>query len=290
MSIAAMDVPKGLAWELVVVDNGSKDRTADVIESFTSELPIRRVLEPEAGLSHARNRGVSEARGDYLVWTDDDVIVHRDWLAAYVAAFRRYPKAAFFGGPIHPLLEPPTPSWFRENLDILAYLTVTRDLGENELAFSLEGDRIPYGANYAVRAAEQRQVPYDVCLGRSPKFGRGGEEIAVLRALLRSGAGGWWVPEAIVTHVLSAQRQSRASVLDYFKSSGQTSAYLSDIGADNFMGTTARFPWIYVKAAVHLSLALVARPFSSRVWLRHTAGYGHYRGAIDYWTAKRRLK
>src|ERR1700679_4292126 len=150
MSIAAMEVPECLAWELVVIDNGSQDRTAEVVESFAGVLPIRRALEPEPGLSHARNRGVAEASGEYVVWTDDDVIVHRDWLAAYAAAFRCHPEAAFFGGRIDPLLEPPTPPWFRDNLDILADLTVKRDFGEHEIVSSQDSDRIPFGANYAV--------------------------------------------------------------------------------------------------------------------------------------------
>src|SRR5688500_3500637 len=74
-SAAAVDTPEHVSWELLVVDNGSTDHTPEVVESFSGRLPIRRVSEPEAGLSNARNRGVAEAKGDYICWTDDDVLI-----------------------------------------------------------------------------------------------------------------------------------------------------------------------------------------------------------------------
>jgi glucosyl-dolichyl phosphate glucuronosyltransferase len=73
--------------------------------SVSDYLPIE-IWPP---FSRARNRAVYAARGDYLVWTDDDVVVDPNWLAAYVAAFRRRPEAAVFGGPVFPRYEPPVP-------------------------------------------------------------------------------------------------------------------------------------------------------------------------------------
>ena len=67
------------------------DHTDAVIKAFADRLPIRREFEPERGLSHARNRAVDAAKGDYIVWTDDDVVVAPGWLAAYIEAFRRWP-------------------------------------------------------------------------------------------------------------------------------------------------------------------------------------------------------
>ena len=100
---AVMRLPDDADWEVVVVSNNNCiDHTDAVIKAFADRLPIRREFEPERGLSHARNRAVDAAKGDYIVWTDDDVVVAPGWLAAYIEAFRRWPEAAVFGGPIIP--------------------------------------------------------------------------------------------------------------------------------------------------------------------------------------------
>lgn len=95
-------VPSGLRWELAVIDNSCTDDTSAVIDRYKESLPIRSFVEPRLGLSHARNRAVAEARGEVLLWTDDDVLVSPDWLANYARAFREWPQAAYFGGPIQP--------------------------------------------------------------------------------------------------------------------------------------------------------------------------------------------
>ena len=101
-TLAAMQVPSDLGWEVVVVNNDCTDHTDEIIASFVGRLPIRRELEPQRGLSRARNRAIDAANGQYIVWTDDDVIVDPGWLNAYVEAFRRWPEAVVFGGAIIP--------------------------------------------------------------------------------------------------------------------------------------------------------------------------------------------
>jgi glucosyl-dolichyl phosphate glucuronosyltransferase len=107
-------VPAGLVWELLVVNNNCTDDTDGVIAAFAKRLPIRRLFESQPGLSHARNRAIAEAAGDYVVWTDDDVLVSPEWLAAYARAFARRPDAAVFGGPVapwFPTTPPPRAGW-----------------------------------------------------------------------------------------------------------------------------------------------------------------------------------
>lgn len=68
--------------------------------TFESRLPFRRVFELKPDLSHARNRVISEATGDYIV--SSDVTVCPEWLTEYVIAFRTWPSAGVFGRPIEP--------------------------------------------------------------------------------------------------------------------------------------------------------------------------------------------
>src|SRR5262245_46123603 len=95
-------IPRGIEWELLVVNNNCTDDTDDVIARHSSGLPIRRLFEPNPGLSNARNCAVHQARGTLLIWTDDDVLVDSAWMSEYVRAARRYTDVTFFGGRVDP--------------------------------------------------------------------------------------------------------------------------------------------------------------------------------------------
>jgi len=219
-----MSIPAGQNWEMIVVDNGSTDDTSCVIERFKAKLPIRKVFEPKAGLSNARNAGVAAASGDYILWTDDDVEVEIGWLAGYAAAFSRFPDGAVFGGRILPRLEAPSPAWFVENLDLLCNLLSARNFGDDYLSLAEHPDRVPYGANYAIRATEQRKFLYDPKLGVSPGRRRVGEETSVIKNILNAGYTGYWVPDAEVSHIISTERQTKKYVHEYFRGHGETVA------------------------------------------------------------------
>ena len=84
-------------WEVLVVNNNCRDDTDAVAMSFAGRLPLRLISQPVPGLSNARNAAVAAATGEYMVWTDDDVLVESNWLRAYEAAFLAHPEYAFFG-------------------------------------------------------------------------------------------------------------------------------------------------------------------------------------------------
>ena len=172
--LTRMEVPSDVDWELLIVDNGSSDATPHVVDEFVTRLPARRIEEPNAGLSNARNRGVSEAAGRYVVWTDDDVDVDEGWLFAYLNAFRTHTEAVVFGGRSIPRLAPPSVAWFAAGAPYLGDLLAVRDFGPNVIALSCVGDRIPFGLNFAVRTDVQRKFLYDPELGVAPGRRRSG--------------------------------------------------------------------------------------------------------------------
>src|SRR5437899_184406 len=65
--------------EIMIVDNGSTDHTRDMVAEVQAEdSRVRYVVEPNAGISHARNRALREARGEYLAFLDDDAWAEHD--------------------------------------------------------------------------------------------------------------------------------------------------------------------------------------------------------------------
>ena len=207
-------VPDEVSWELLVINNNSSDRTEDVARSFASSLPIRHIFEPRPGLSNARNRAVSEAAGEYILWTDDDILVDPGWLVCYCEAFTKWPNASIFGGPIEAVFEGHPPDWLKQVCTRVSDAFAIRELGEHATRFT--HDLVPYGANFALRLEEQRCYPYDPQLGVGPKNVVRGEETTVVRNMLSDGAIGWWVPPARVRHLIPKSRQTISYLGGYF--------------------------------------------------------------------------
>lgn len=293
-SATQLEVPDGLRWELLVVDNGSSDDTEAVIRGFADRLPVRYAREDTPGLSNARNQGVRAARGAYLCWTDDDVRMDRRWLAAYVEAFRRHPEAAVFGGRVLPRLEGGgAPQWFiDEHLKYpIASPMAYRDLGDEELALSFTGNRVPYGANFAVRTAEQRQALYDPELGVSPTHKRLGEEVDALYRMMKAGATGWWVPGSRVHHLIPPGRQTAAYIYEYYFLAGATTAHLkARRPTDNYLIVDGDVPsdlglsrWRCYRRGLRRFLAYrTARRRGDLRWISDLADLGYYLGMGSY--------
>ena len=281
-SIARMEPVPGLSWELIVVDNGSSDATPEVLQSHQARLPLKAVRHAEKGLSRARNRGVAEAQGDWIVWTDDDVRVDGQWLRAYAEAFRTHPEAVVFGGPIEPELELPRRPWMQDNLAMLGHALAARDFGRDPIPLSLEDDRLPFGANFAIRGSEQRCTPYDVSLGAGSGGSTLGEETALFQQLLNAGCTGRWVPAAGVRHLIPPERQTTSYVFDYYARHGAADARRQEHG-----GRVP--PWLLRRLATDWARYSATRLVAGRsAWVGPLIRYAYDRGYLEGVLAERR--
>jgi glycosyltransferase involved in cell wall biosynthesis len=88
-SIMEMSIADGLRWEVIIIDNNSSDDTWNVSQEFirSSGLKIKYFFEKEQGLAHARNRGIREAQGKIIAFTDDDCIVDHFWIMSILQEF-----------------------------------------------------------------------------------------------------------------------------------------------------------------------------------------------------------
>jgi glycosyltransferase involved in cell wall biosynthesis len=145
-SLAAQDFDQ--PWELLVVDDGSSDGTAALLQQRGT--PALRFDTPR-GLNAARNEGIRVTSGSLVAFTDDDVRVPSGWLRALVQGAARHPGAEAFGGPIRARFEGPAPrSCGREDPPL-----TTLDLGVSDTSAELV-----WGANMAVRRGALERVGF----------------------------------------------------------------------------------------------------------------------------------
>ena len=229
-SLRQMTVPPELEWELLVVDNNSTDNTRATVEEFakTAAFNVRCVFEPRQGLCHARNAGVANAKGEIIVFTDDDVFVAPEWLRELMDTFRKF-DCAGAGGKNVPLwaglarpkwLCPPGTYYLGDGplLDL--------DLGEEATLTNVP----PWGLNMAFKkSAFEKYGLFRTDLDLVGSGGLLGGDIDFGKRLIRAGEKIAYSPKAVVHHPVTEHRITRAYFLSYYLRLGRTYARLNPL-------------------------------------------------------------
>jgi glycosyltransferase involved in cell wall biosynthesis len=211
-----------LAWEVVVVDNGSVDDTPAVLRAVGTALPLVVLQEPRAGKNRAMNRALEVARGRLLIFTDDDVEAAPGWLAEMAAAAGRWKNYGIFGGPVLLTYPEGTPDWVKACVTLGANFPLfvhSQPEGPINLA--------PFGPNYAVRREALAGVRFDENIG--PGAGASyamGSETELLLRLMRRGVQAVYVPGSLVHHVIQPAQLETAALLKRGFRSGRSAVRL----------------------------------------------------------------
>ena len=224
-------------WEILVVDNNSKDNTREVTEEFQRRHPeVIYLFEPTPGKSHALNRGIQSARGEILAFTDDDVEVEADWLSACAAAFAD-PKVAGIGGRVLPRWCVSKPEWLPPDPLYRNGPLVEFDLGPRPMPLS----EAPYGANLAIRKSvfEQHGL-FRTDLGPRPGSEIRGEDSELCDRLRSRGELLLYWPQALVYHEVPLERLTRTFFLNWWHAKGQTETMLAGGSGWTFLFRTLR--------------------------------------------------
>jgi len=196
-------------YEIVFVDNNSTDDTKATVDEL-STVPgpkVRYCLEPRQGLSFARNRGAREARGEIIAFIDDDATAKCDWLQNLCEPYRSDAgkEIACVGGKILPVCEAEIPGWLSGHL--LKFLGAL-DYGDTPR--ELRGGEHPYGGNISFRAEILKDVGlFSTRLGRRASSLRSNEEVEACLRLRERGWKVFYVPQAIVYHVIPKEHLTK---------------------------------------------------------------------------------
>lgn len=200
--------------ELILVDNGSSDDTAAVVQSATLEnMRAHYLYEPGKGKSNALNTGLRQAKGEIILFTDDDVSVAEDWLEKIVEAFVQDGADAVVGKIL--LADYLARPWMTGTQK--RFLAAREDQSEGSIEL--------IGANMGFRRSVLTKVP-----GFDPELGPGaigfGEETLFSKQLVEAGFRLKFVPEAVVVHRPNESRLRRRGWLDLARKMGSKLAYL----------------------------------------------------------------
>jgi glycosyltransferase involved in cell wall biosynthesis len=199
-------------YEILVVDNGSSDDTREITENTTACTPthnIKYLYEPEPGLLSGRHGGALQARGDILIFVDDDVEAVSGWLSAIIEAFND-PKVHLVGGPSLPTFELEPPAWIKK------YWIKIDDriiCGPLSISYMKNGKReidpgLVWGLNFAIRKTTLFDLGgfHPDCIPKSLQHFQGDGETGLTRKAKEKNLKAAYAPGALVYHNIPKER------------------------------------------------------------------------------------
>jgi glucosyl-dolichyl phosphate glucuronosyltransferase len=197
-------------YEIVVVDNNSIDGTQLTVEEF-NKIAIKKaryVLEKKQGVSYARNRGMNEAAGNIITFTDDDCDPEVDWLENLYKCYSET-DADIVAGRIVSKWNYPKPTWFKEKK--IDGAIISWDLGEERKELFYGSDTpVPYTANLMMKTDLVKKIGYfNEKLGGKGRSLVGSEDIDFCVRALKAGAKVLYEPKAVVYHPVEKERVSK---------------------------------------------------------------------------------
>lgn len=181
---------RDFTYEILVVDNASTDHTKDVVMKMTEQLscPVRYVLESEAGVSFARNRGVQESNSTWIAFFDDDELAEPDWLWQLLHTAEKH-QVKCVGGGVHLKLH--------EGIDreLHPWVRVTLGCTEGMKEQQYDGKRVPTTGNMLIHT----EVFEKIGLFRTDLV-EAGEDTDLYHRMRRAGYEAWFTPDALVHH------------------------------------------------------------------------------------------
>ncbi len=239
-------------YEIIIVDNapltsGIRETVEDFKRKYSEfEGFIRYIGVPQKGLSYARNGGMWSAKGEYLLFLDDDVLADYYLLEEIYSGYKYHPNVGIVGGQVILDRPFPTPKVLRKGWESLWSQFKIAGNTFREVTQQFE---FPYGANYSVRrSAIWRVGGFRMCYGRVGNDFAGGEETALAFKMLQIGYGIGLQPRAKVLHRVDHSRFTHEHVKKTIRAGVFTSyRFFCDLHTD--IGWTKR----YVKSQIRIT-------------------------------------
>jgi glycosyltransferase involved in cell wall biosynthesis len=215
--------------EIIIVDNNSPDNTRDVCTAFIQSCPVtaRYIFESRQGLSHARNTGVANAKGEYILFTDDDADLPAHWLSTYVQEIFKHKPDCLYSR-INIIWDKAKPWWF---LPAYTPCFVGVDYGNQNIVVT-DMHREFYGKNFCIKKSLVLALGgFDPALGRNGSKLIAGEETLLYRRMVQQKKQLRYFPGAPVGHRLKEREYLAENIKKQFIDGAYSSYHIANIMA-----------------------------------------------------------
>lgn len=213
-------------YEIIIVENACMDSTKSIIEKWIYEKRINNMKvfsENTTGVHFARNTGAHIAKGEVLVFIDDDILVSKNFLNAYVAFFKKYPGMVAAGGEVLPEWETEPPKWLINFIDKRKTFFILGLMSPYN-KFRLAKDGFFFSNNMAIKKEILFQMGgFNPELIGNDYVGNG--EAGLNQKLWENGRLVGYVPEALVYHHISKDRMTVEYFIRRMKNEGASGMY-----------------------------------------------------------------
>ncbi len=254
-------------FEILAADNNSKDKTKDIIESYVPKFngKLRYIFEARQGKSFALNSAIKEAKGEIIIFTDDDVIIDHKWLKSLYECFKEY-KLEAAGGRVLPLYVDEVPKWVKENSDILDGPIAYHDFGTEIKPYETNAMNPLIGANMIIKKnCFDKYGLFRTDLG--PGQGTMGDDTELFKRLVSKGVKIYYCGKALVWHKVPSKRINLRYIAKWFIAFGKYKALTETKNSKNAVYYFGIPMYLFKDISRHIFI-LIAKFFSRRNFLR----------------------
>lgn len=261
-------------FEVLIIDNNSTDDTKKIALDFCGKHSnFKYIFEEKQGLSHARNRAIEEARGEYLTYIDDDAIADKEWIEKIGSVIQNNKDIVAFGGPIYPWYNKEKPKWFKDEFATHSYGKEHFQLTEKNCPFGLSGSNMIF-----------KKEILNKYNGFSAEYGMNGDKIAfgeesfLFNKMLKNNENIQYFPEIFVYHLVS---EKSYSLKDAFKRSIQNGKAIAQIRGSKLLSIDfiKKFSMFCI-SLFELAIFTIPGFFSKALLYKKLKKFGYFAGYI----------
>lgn len=225
------------SYEIIVVDNNSKDHTKNIVEQCQRKLPLQYIQETRAGVSFARNTGVINAISPNVFFIDDDARILSNTIDTLEKVLGQKPDV--FGGPIHPYYITQKPEWFKDEYEVRTHYSKTGWI-PNTSSSLLSSSNMGFSKKYF-----EKLGGFNENLGPKADLFEFGEDSEIIQRAKQRDAMIYYDHQLIIEHLVPKYKMNLLYMLHRYWEHGKSKYQITKINDKHKINTYSHVEALY---------------------------------------------